>query len=128
MQAILLREYGSNCTEGKLIIIDKGLVVFRCDTLELPNKNNQFQISCIPTGTYKVVANESKKFGKCYAVQNVPGRTAILIHSGNTTKDTKGCILVGNQTGPGIVSQSRLTLQKLLSSCPEGFDLCIIEL
>jgi len=35
----------------------------------------------------------SPKYGPCYKVHKVPGRTNILIHTGNTTDDTKGCVM-----------------------------------
>ena len=60
------------------------------NTFELPNIKN---ISCIPAGTYIIKMTNSNKFGPCYKVQNVEGRTDILIHKGNTTNDTLGCIM-----------------------------------
>ena len=67
-----------------------------CYTLELPWRNNQPNISCIPPGTYpfKPVHN-SPKFGAVPKIESVPGRTDILFHKGNTLQDTDGCVLVG---------------------------------
>ena len=75
-----------------------------CWTLEEPYKNNHPNISCIPVGTYKAVRNCSKKFGECFRVYDLAGREpanriGILIHSGNTTEDTSGCILLGLELG-----------------------------
>lgn len=62
-------------------------------------KDNEKQVSCVPTGRYVIRRHDSPKFGMCYAVDNVPDRSHILIHAGNTHQDTHGCILVGLQFG-----------------------------
>lgn len=66
-----------------------------CNTLELPWKNNERQISCIPAGTYTCKRWYSPSFGWTYLVLDVPNRSYIEFHTGNTIKDTKGCILLG---------------------------------
>ena len=64
-------------------------------TLELPWKDNQQFISCIPKGSY-VVDRIPVDGGKIvFKLRDVPGRTGIDIHIGNTVKDLKGCIAVG---------------------------------
>lgn len=50
-------------------------------------------------GRYKLAPRLSPKFGRTWQVKDVPGRDQILIHAGNTQKDTHGCILVGLQFG-----------------------------
>lgn len=68
-----------------------------CKTLELPYLNNYKNISSIPTGTYKVKKYSSWSFKDVWEIQDVPNRSKILIHIGNTVDDIKGCILVGSK-------------------------------
>lgn len=76
-------------------------------TIELPWRDNIRRKSCIPTGRYRVEMVRSPLFGSVYLVQNVPGRDAILIHSGNFggntdlgfASDILGCILLGQMRG-----------------------------
>lgn len=63
-------------------------------------RSNQTGNSCIPTGTYQVKPhgwepNTTVKFKRVWELQNVPGRSAILMHAGNTKADTEGCLLCG---------------------------------
>lgn len=79
--------------------------IFECETLELPWRDNRRSLSCIPTGTYQCDWSHSGKFGKCYRLRDVPGRSGILIHAGNYAGDrtlglktnVEGCILLGMQ-------------------------------
>ncbi len=90
-------------TEG-MLVTDSG---FTCYTLELPWRNNQRSISCIPPGNYKVEVRVSPKYGKVYWVRKVPNRSYILIHGGNYAGDKNkglkthvaGCILLGKKHG-----------------------------
>ena len=76
-------------------------------TIELPWYENKPRISCIPPGTYRCEIKQSPKFGASYEVKNVPGRSAILIHAGNSAgnvekgmkADSLGCILLGMGRG-----------------------------
>ena len=66
-------------------------------TLERPWQDNQQNVSCIPAGRYRCERIRSPKFGWTFEVTNVPNRTHVLFHSGNTLEDTHGCILVGEE-------------------------------
>lgn len=92
----LVRNISDNMgTLGRLTgpgLPDKGVV-----TLELPWKLNRKYISCIPTGRYEVVPYLSPTKGFVYMLNHVSGRTEIEIHTGNTLRDIKGCILVGTE-------------------------------
>lgn len=82
-------------------------------TLENPWKDNQRNISCIPAGEYTAVKHTSPKFGDTYHINNVPGRSEIIFHAGNTTSDTAGCVLLGlgfggnNKSGMRVITNSR---------------------
>ncbi|MGR5150171.1 DUF5675 family protein [Photobacterium alginatilyticum] len=53
----------------------------------------------IKSGTYTVMPYSSPKYPNVYELQNVPGRSYILIHSGNYHKDTLGCLMPGKTWG-----------------------------
>lgn len=95
-------------------------------TLELPWKENQKDISCIPEGVYECRRKESIRFGGCYELLNVPDRSNILIHAGNTPEHTHGCILLGLVIGHDFVGKSKRAMQIFMDSMPEEFLLEII--
>lgn len=119
-------------TLGILQIWDGEMKIFECKTLELPWKENQVNISCIPTGTYNVLRYNSPKFGKTFHVIGVPNRSEILIHKGNYNKDTQGCILVGiryadiDKNGTMDIAGSAMAMNRLLEVAPDHFKLTIV--
>jgi hypothetical protein len=91
-------------TIGSLSIDD----VFECYTLEdEPRTEKVYGETRIPAGTYDIQLRKEGGFHERYKerfpvfhvgmlwVKNVPGFEYILIHCGNTDKDTAGCLLVG---------------------------------
>lgn len=119
-------------TTGKLFVYDKeGALLFSCRTMELPWKNNQRRISCIPAGVYRAIKHHSPKFGNSFWLQEVPGRSEILIHKGNYKHDTLGCILPGknlsdiNGDGYQDVTSSKATMKDLWNVLPVAFDISI---
>ena len=117
-------------TIGKLYINDQ----YFCDTLEdtdrgLTQSMTEQQIgskkvygeTAIPTGTYRIIISYSNKFKKQMPLLlNVPGFAGMRIHSGNTEKDSLGCILVGKNKSVGKVLESRDTYSKLFSILQEA--------
>lgn len=101
----------------------------QCSTLELDWKNNKVERSCIPIGSYQVRKHNSPKFGKVFKVLRVPKRTHILIHAGNFTMDTTGCILVGETISPqnNMLKESRKALGSLYLDLPDIFKLKIVS-
>ena len=82
-------------TFGALIVWDYPVAV----TLEPPWINNKRNKSCIPDGTYIAERHESKRWGKTFKIKNVFGRDGIILHPGNLSSDTRGCVLVGQYFG-----------------------------
>ena len=92
-----------------------------CDTLEPIWRNydgGELKIpkkSAIPEGTYRVVTTYSLRFRKYLPLLvGVPGFEGVRIHAGNTSRDTEGCILVGQNLQVGKVLWSRITLERLM--------------
>lgn len=89
---------------------------FSCFTGELPWRDNRTNISCIPAGTYKCRWRRSPRFGWVFQVMAVPGRSHVLLHSGNLCGDrakgqrthTHGCILLGKF--PGTLGKQKAVL------------------
>jgi len=110
-------------TEGMLITQDG----FECKTLELPWRDNQQNVSCIPSGEYITKIRKSPRFGLTYWVTKVPGRGYILIHSGNYAGDVEkgykshveGCVLLGKTFGwlgkQKAVLNSRITVRAFMN-------------
>lgn len=119
-------------TDGELFVYDDdGELVLHLFTLELPDKNNERRVSCIPEGVYSMKKHRSPKFKNSFWIQDVPGRSEILIHAGNYHHQILGCVLVGtgrrdiNGDGLPDVLSSRKAVQKLYDVLPAVCDIDI---
>ena len=104
-----------------MLVDNKTNLILQLQTLERPWVFNERKVSCIPTGQYLVKRHISPKFGQCFKIQDVKGRSDILIHSGNVVADTIGCVLVGLTKGSvddsdtAMVYSSRKAMAVLLA-------------
>lgn len=100
---------------------------FQCVSLELPDRDNQTNISRIPAGRYTCTPYASRRFGRVYLVEGVQGRAYILFHTGNLAGDvakgfrtnSHGCILLGKfkgkLSGQSAVMVSRPVVRSFLN-------------
>lgn len=119
---------------------------FFCDTLEdtdrgLDNSMTLKQIqalkvktkTAIPTGVYKITLRvvsprlskkSAYKFcnGKVPRLVNVKGYEGVLIHIGNSAKDTDGCILVGENKVKGGLINSTNAFHRLYPMLKQASD------
>lgn len=123
MQLKLNRIFKTNTfTIGELYINEK----YVTDTLEdrvRPEGEKVYSKTAIPEGTYEVKLTHSPRFKKILPeILNVPNFSGIRIHTGNSSKDTEGCILVGTWDGEkeDWVSDSKIAFNKLMSLLEEA--------
>lgn len=116
MHLTIHRTYYEEGTNGLLTMGANSEPV--CYTIELPWRNNEVNRSCIPEGTYVLKRRYSNKFRWHLAIQDVPGRSYILLHPANhAARELKGCIApVLLLTGPGTGEQSRMAFELLLET------------
>ena len=114
MKLFLHRTYLAEGTNGTLTVNDD--VAPLCHTIELPWRNNQVKVSCIPAGIYTVRLRYSPRFSWHLHVHNVPGRSTILFHPANNARlELQGCIApVTVLTGAGTGSFSRKACNRLM--------------
>lgn len=123
---------------GKLYIDGE----YFCDTIEdvdrgLDDKMTVEEIlkkkvkgeTAIPTGIYPIYLTYSPKYKKQMPlVDNVKGYSGIRIHSGNTSKDTEGCLIVGKNKEVGKVLESRVTYNALYKQLVKTNSKIIIDI
>jgi hypothetical protein len=120
---LVRKELAKDYTIGDLFIDD----VFFCNTLEHAVREVvEPQRTAIEYGTYKISIVYSP-LNKCNVplLQDVPHQRMIEIHTGNTTTDTKGCILVGNNSIKGMVMASRDVFKRLMATIEKEHNLSI---
>lgn len=101
---------------------------FHCFTLEDVYRAVKVPGSTrIPAGRYEIklrpeggkYAKYLERFGEWQKpgmlhVRDVPGFEWILIHPGNSVKDTEGCLLVGDgYASPGVLEESRAAYERI---------------
>lgn len=139
MQVTLWRKYRKpGYTIGRLYIDG----VFFCNTLEDTDRGLAQYMSvgeianikikgatAIPTGAYKVQRTYSPKYKRLMPqVMNVKGFAGIRIHSGNTAADTEGCILLGDNTAVGRLTNSRKRCVEFETKMQINGNVCDLEI
>ena len=106
--------------------LDNSMSISKIRELKKPS------ITAIPRGTYEITLDViSPKYstnsfykqvcnGKVPRLLNVKGFEGILIHAGNTDKDSAGCLLVGINLERGKVLKSQETFRKLYKMLSEA--------
>ena len=118
-------EFKDTYTVGKMYIDN----IYECYTLEDVVRtgakvNGQ---TAIPTGTYNVIINHSNRFNRDLPLlENVPNFTGVRIHSGNTSANTEGCILVGTTwSGKDFIGNSKVAFNKLFEKLKKAKEVTI---
>ena len=108
------------CTIGSLFIEN----LFFAFTLEPPWKDNQHEVSCIPQGKYRIQFYPWAKYnsGLFPTLMDVPGRSGIQIHRGNTAADTEGCILVARKRGEDCIEDSEAAIEDLYLKMVDAYS------
>lgn len=101
--------------------------------LEPPWRNNTRDESCIPPGAYQarfLPRSTSGKYRNVFWLQDVPGRSGILIHSGNVVAHTRGCLIIGKRRGtlagqPAVLNSRTALLELVTLTGKNDFRLTI---
>lgn len=125
-----LDDEGIEGTPSSIVLLDNGEEKASWRGLELPFKNNEKNVSCIPTGEYRLhqrkVGGFAKRaadlFGHPYTfwIKPVEGRDFILVHWGNFLSSTRGCLLIGEtagkQNGKHVVWESKRAYRRFFKA------------
>lgn len=103
MRAEIQRQaYTEFGTLGRLRVYHADAVAFTCLTAENPDRGNRPRESCVPEGDYLLRrARYHRGNYDCFQVlladgSEIPGRSLVKVHVGNTDLDVEGCVVLGN--------------------------------
>jgi len=108
---LVRKEFTDDSTIGEFFVNGK----FECFTLEDKVRPVKIKgMTAIPTGAYEIVITFSERFKRLLPLfLNVPNFDGVRIHAGNTSKDTEGCILVGQTKKKDFVGNSKAAFEAL---------------
>ncbi|MCF8218709.1 MAG: DUF5675 family protein [Bacteroidales bacterium] len=121
---------GDKQSLGTAVLYDPfGNVAGYYKTLELPDRDNKRNVSCIPEGTYYASFRGKEQSGSLsydhVILHDVPNRSYILIHIANYYTDLKGCIGLGlmftdiDKDGYRDISYSTAAFKQLMGNVPK---------
>lgn len=120
-------------TLGRLRVLTGLGVAFTCLTAENPWRTNRPGESCVPEGRYELVRSFYHRGGyECFQLlmpggKEIPGRTHVKVHVGNSDHDVEGCVVLGE--GPVVhrghwgVGPSKAAFRAFMEAM-EGVDRC----
>lgn len=89
-----------NQSTGSLIVLDElRQPIYISPCIERGDRNNEQNISNVPTGTYPLIWESSPKFGMVWELKDVPNRSECKIHAANMWNQINGCIAPGTYLG-----------------------------
>ena len=111
-------ELWCNTLEDKDRGLHSGMAVDAIKKMKVPGQTaiprGQYEITLMATVTFKDRAWAKKYGGLVPVLHKVKGFDGILIHPGNTPADTRGCILPGQNTVVGQVTNSTHNYYRLM--------------
>ena len=118
-------------TLSNITLVDNGAILFSCCGMELPDKQNQRRISCIPKGEYDCIKRDATASipYQHILIKDVPNRSGICLHKANYVKQLLGCIAVGdkfvdiNNDGLKDITNSGKTFNVLMTLVPNAFKI-----
>jgi hypothetical protein len=115
---LIRKDFTDKSTIGDLLIDGK----FFCFTLEdVPRAVKIPGETAIPEGTYQVITNYSNRFKTVMPLLlNVPNFEGVRFHSGNSSADTEGCILLGFTKSKDFICNSRKAFNAFMPKLKEG--------
>ena len=124
MNLTLIRQkFEKECTHGVLLVDGARY----CDTLEphaidWEKEKKVDGKTAIPEGTYRIVMGWSSRYRRLMPfLENVPHFSAVMVHTGNTNSDTRGCILVGVYSRRNFIAHSRDTFEPLRDAIAHAY-------
>lgn len=91
---VLRYEINGKYTLGAMFV-NNFYLGYTLEDVARPDGEKVFGETAIPAGKYELELYNSPHFGKLLPhIKNVPNFEGVLIHGGNLTSDTEGCILV----------------------------------
>jgi hypothetical protein len=113
----------ASCTRGSISVAGQWV----CHTLELPWRDNDRSVSCIPAGVYPCEWTLTYAIPRA-RVRDVPGRVGIQIHVGNSTREISGCILAGMAwAGRNLVHSKMAMLELYKATKCAPFELEVVD-
>lgn len=121
-------QYVCDCIEDTDRMLDQSMPILKIQATKVKSQ------TAIPTGTYNILMNiVSPKFslkpyymdickGKVPRLDNVPGFSGILIHTGTNQYSSAGCLIVGYNKIKGRVINTKTAFEKLYGILKAAHD------